>query len=109
METNQNPKGTPVPNPLQVRIIDDSTVEIAATLGIDGKREKELDRLIARAYHGNETLTDSMVEYSQQCKSANELAYGIFHMGVKRSRGNGSAGGFIDFLKAMGGREGRGE
>jgi hypothetical protein len=92
---------------LRVIIIDDESDQIPTVLGITPEREQELNDLVVSTYQiEDSTVTDNFVEISKQCKHVNELAYAIFHLGVRIGKGKAlsylSEGGLGSLLAAMG-------
>lgn len=68
---------------LRVIVIDDESTNIARVLGITEEREDQLEEIIKKVYHVEDsTITDNLVDISKHCKHANELAFCCFHIGA---------------------------
>jgi hypothetical protein len=95
---------------LRVIIIDDESTNIAKVLGISEEREDQLEEIISKIYHVEDsTITDNFVEVSKHCRHANELAFCCFHIGAhagksrtlnKLNQDGGLGGMLLEALKA---------
>lgn len=71
---------------VRVVIVEDNDKSITGTLGITDERTEFLTKLIHKQFENPQTITDMMVNISEEVLHPNELAFCIYQLGSTIAR-----------------------